>query len=285
VIDKDLASIKIALSKLKIIDLSTPNAYTLIQNILKDDITLLALLGKTFEPGMLLYRCRKNENYEIFNSIEDLTYRKDLEKIEKYGRANEPLQSIFYAADFRATAIGEVHEAFRGEKYKNINEISTTTSCWKVVKNLDLTLMIGNSKAQEANELINIYSTDIKELVSNEFGSDLDKVFEINNYFSDEFAYDIKDNPDNYKICCAFAQLAYQNSDGIAYPSLQRKFEGLNFAIKPESVREKLQFVCAVHDKFKKVEEKRYTPVESTATINVEGNTLIWGEPQIINGC
>jgi hypothetical protein len=34
-------------------------------------------------------------------------------------------------------------------------------------------------------------------------------------------------------------------SDGLVYPGLQRKYEGLNFAIKPESVKDKLQLVSA----------------------------------------
>jgi hypothetical protein len=275
---KDLTQIRIALSKLKIVDLNSLDAYLSIQNIIRKDIEQFLLPRKIFEPGLKLYRSRNNQD-GLFQTIDDLSNRMGLENITEFGRANEPNQSIFYAADVRITAISETNEIFREENCRN-TDISITTSQWVTIKDLDLTLIVGNSIAKEKNDLIKSYAIDIMSLVNDICGNDSDKVFEILSFISEEFAFNARNNHNNYKISCAFAQLIYENSDGLLYPSLQREFEGLNFAIKPESVKEKLRFVCAVHDKFRKMGSNNYKHVETTKTITE--NRLIWGTPEEI---
>ena len=281
---KGLPEIKIALSKIKIIDLNNDNAYLSIKRIIKEDLAQLSLPSKIFEPGLWLYRCSNNLDNNEFQTIDRLSFRQDLDNIKEFGRANEPNQSIFYSADVRPTAISETSKAFRGEGYKDIEEISVTTSCWESIKQLKLTLIIGNKNAQEKNELVKKFSIDIEALIKELFQNDSDKVFEILNYISDEFTYNSKGNTNNYKISCAFAQFAYESSDGIIYPSLQRQFEGLNFAIKPDSVKEKLRFISASHDKFKKIGEKQYQHFETREASETKGNKLIWGDiKKIVN--
>ena len=279
---KNINEIRIALSKIKIVDLTRSDAYSNIEKIIKSDLNRIALPSKIFKPGLRLHRCRNNYDNEEFQTIDELSFRNDLENITEFGRANKPNQSIFYAADVRPTAISETNKAFRGEHYKDIDEISITTSHWESIKDLKFTLFISNKKAQEKNELIKKYSVDIDTFTKELFKNDSDNILEILNFISDEFARNTNENSNFYKISCAFAQLAYETSDGIIYPSLQRQFEGLNFAIKPESVKEKLQFINATHDKFIKVEEKRYQHIETKETIKIEENKLIWGESRKI---
>lgn len=275
---KELPEIKIALSKLKIIDLNSIDAYESINKIIKEDLVQIAIPSKIFEPGLRLHRCCNNIDDEVFQTIERLSFRQDVKNIKEFGRANEPNQSIFYCADVRPTAISETSKAFRGENYKDIDEISITSSHWESIKELKLTLIIGNKNAQEKNELINHFKIDIEDFTKEIFQNDSVKVFEILNFISDEFACNTMGNTNYYKISCAFAQLAFESSDGIVYPSLQRQFEGLNFAIKPDSVKEKLRFINATHDKFKKVVEKQYQHFETKETLRTEGNKLIWGD-------
>jgi len=279
---KNINEIRIALSKIKIVDLTRSDAYSNIEKIIKSDLNRIALPSKIFKPGLRLHRCRNNYDNEEFQTIDELSFRNDLENITEFGRANKPNQSIFYAADVRPTAISETNKAFRGEHYKDIDEISITTSHWVSIKNLKFTLFLSNEETQEKNELIKKYSIDIDTFTKELFKNDSDNILEILNFISDEFARNTNENSNFYKISCAFAQLAYETSDGIIYPSLQRQFEGLNFAIKPESVKEKLQFINATHDKFIKVEEKRYQHIETKETIKIEENKLIWGESRKI---
>ncbi len=143
---RDLAQIKTAISKIRIVDLNSDEAYETIQNIIKNDIGQVALPSKIFEPGLLLHRCR-NRNGELFSTASKVSSRRDLDNITDYGRVNEPKQSIFYAADVRPTAISETSKAFRGKNYKDMNEISITTGHWESIDKLKLTLIVGNSNA------------------------------------------------------------------------------------------------------------------------------------------
>jgi len=267
---------------MRIVDLARLDAYATINEIIKNDIGAIVLPSKIFQHGLKLHRCRNNYNDEVFQTIDGLSFRNDLEEIVDFGRANEPKQSIFYSADVRPTAISETNKAFRGENYKDIEEISITTSHWESIADLKLTLIIGNKSAQEKNELIKRFSIDIDSLTAKLFGKESENIFEILNYISDEFAFNTNENINLYKISCAFAQLAYKESDGIIYPSIQRNLEGLNFAIKPDSVMKKLRFVNATHDVFKKVGEMNYQHCETKDTVRVENSKLIWGETREI---
>ena len=279
---KGIDEIKRAISKIKIVDLNSDYAYSNIEKLIKSDLEKLALPSRVFEPGLRFHRCCNNYDNEEFQTIDRLSFRNDLENITEFGRANKPNQSIFYSADVRPTAISETNNAFRGENYKDIDEISITTSHWESIKDLKFTLFIGNKNAQEKNELVRKFSIDIDTFTKELFKNDSEKVLEVLNFISDEFAYNTNGNSNYYKISCAFAQFAYETSDGIIYPSLQRQFEGLNFAIKPDSVKEKLWFINATHDRFKKVGEKEYQHIETRDTIKTEGNKLIWGESEKI---
>ena len=71
-------------------------------------------------------------------------------------------------------------------------------------------------------------------------------------------------------------------SDGLLYPSLQRQYEGLNFAIKPESAKEKLRLVSATCDKFIKISNKQFQHSETKDTVEINNNFIIWGQPRKI---
>lgn len=278
---KDLKQIRTAISKLRIVDLNTNEAYGEIQKIIANDIGQVALPSKIFEPGLKLHRCR-NRNGELFKDATEISYREDLESITDYGRVNESNQSIFYAADVRPTAISETSKAFRGENYKDIDEISITTGHWESIDNLKMALIVGNAHAQEKNELTKMYATDILEFTKQTFPEEHDKVIELLNFLADEFSINTQGDQNKYKISCAFAQLAFESSDGIVYPSLQRNFEGLNFALKPEVVDKKLRLTTATNDKFKKEGEKSYQHFETQEGTADDKGVIVWGEIQKI---
>lgn len=273
---KSLEEIKKAILKIRNINLDNDNAYSQIEQIIKNDLVEIDLPSKFFEPNLKFHRCCINYDNTDFQTVERISFRTDLQNITEFGRANMPHQSIFYSADVRPTAILETSKAFRGENYKDIDTISITTGHWESSQILKLSLFVGNKNAQEKNELIKELDTDIEKLTIELFQDESEKVFEILNFISNEFATNTFENNNLYKISCAFAQSAYQKSDGIVYPSLQREFEGLNFAIKPEIVSNKLRLVYATHDKFIKVREKEYNHIESKETTRIEGNKLYW---------
>jgi hypothetical protein len=82
---------------------------------------------------------------------------------------------------------------------------------------------------------------------------------QINNFLSDEFSKFVGENEDyKYLISSTFAQKCAQNGfDGVLYPSVRTMGLGLNVAIKPSSVDEKMELIsvldCKVFKRQKKV--------------------------------
>ncbi len=273
---KEIEEIQRVISEIENIDLNNLYAYSTIEQIIKNDLIQVALPSKIFEPGLKLHRCCINDDENDFKTVDRISFRTDLENITEFGRANMPNQSIFYSADVLPTAFLETSMVFRGENYKNIETISITTGHWESTEKLKFALFIGNKNAQEKNELIRGLNTDVYNYTFKLFKEDSEKILKILDFISNEFTINTEGNSNLYKISCAFAQLAYLTADGIIYPSLQRRFEGLNFAIKPEVVTRKLRLVSATHDKFIKFGGKEYKHRERNETIRIDGNKLVW---------
>ncbi|MGC1391239.1 MAG: hypothetical protein WA816_09390 [Bacteroidales bacterium] len=279
---KSLAEIKKTISKLQIVDLNRNDASDLIEKIITEDLVEIPFPNKIFEPGLKLHRCRNNNNKPDFETVDSLSFRTDTENIKEYGRANKKNQSIFYSSDVRPTAMLETSMVFRGDAYSSIDTFTITTGHWESIKELKLVMLVSHTNAQEKNELIKLYNIDIVKFTKDVFKTEADKVFEILNFICDEFSVNTNGNCNLYKISAAFSNYAFQKSDGILYPSLQRRFEGLNFAIKPDSVRDKLQFRCATRDKFIKTDEIQYQHSEIKESIEIRDTKIIWGEPKEI---
>lgn len=275
---KSIEEIKRIISRLNIIDFNSEDSYNAIEKFIKTELLQFALPTKVFEPGMIFYRCSNHYDSNDFLTTTKLSYRTDLDDIKDFGRANLKNQGIFYCADKVATAIGETNSVLRGDGHKDVDTFLVTVSVWRSIKPLEFTLIINNKNAQEKNAVIKKYKTDIDKLTMELFNGEADKVHEILNFISNEFALNTNGNSNLYKISSAFSQLAFESSDGIIYPSVQRKLEGNNFAIKPSSVDEKLEFVEAYKYKFEKKGESNYTQTEVKKTIEVKGTDIKWGE-------
>ena len=166
--------------------------------------------NKNFEPGLKLHRCRNNNNNIDFETVDSLSFRTDPENINDYGRANKRNKSIFYGSDVRPTAILETSPVFRGEAFNDIESFSITTGHWESIKSLKLVLIVSNTNAQEKNELIRQYSIDIDEFTKAIFKEESDKVFEVLNFISSEFAINSKRNSSYITKLC-FCQLCLSN--------------------------------------------------------------------------
>src|SRR5659263_696384 len=71
-------------------------------NAIKKAINIYTIPFPTLNisKGTRLYRSRVHQDGEdFFHSINDLSHILDKSKIKSFGRANEPLQSIFYCSD------------------------------------------------------------------------------------------------------------------------------------------------------------------------------------------
>jgi len=275
---KSIEEIKKVISKLNIVDFNSEDSYKTVENLMKNELLQFALPTKVFEPGMILFRCSNHYDSKDFVTTTRLSYRTDLAEIKEFGRANIKEQGVFYCTDEVATAIGETNSVFRGDGHKNVDSFSVTVSVWRSIAPLEFTLIINNKFAQEKNAVIKKYKTDIDKLIKELFNGEAEQVHEILNFISNEFALNTNGNLNLYKISSAFSQLAFETSDGVMYPSVQRKLEGNNFAIKPSSVDKKLEFVEAYKYKFVKKGESEYVQSEVKNTIEVKGINIKWGE-------
>lgn len=275
---KNIEEIKRIISRLNIIDFNSDDAYGIIEKVIKTELLQFALPTKIFESGLIFYRCSNHYDMNDFTTTTRLSYRTDLEDINDYGRANIKQQGIFYCADEIATVVGETNPVFRGDGHKDVDSFAVTVSTWRSIKPLEFTLVINNKQAQEKNTLITKYKTDIDKLIKEIFDKEADKIHEILNFISNEFALNTNGNSNYYKISSVFSQIAFNTSDGIIYPSVQRKLEGINFAIKPDSVDDKIEFVEAHKYKFDKKGEIEYIQTEIKKTIEINGTNIKWGE-------
>lgn len=267
------------LANLNGINLNEESAFNRIQNVIEKKIKLPIITYEDLPVGTILYRSREHKKDEgDFLSIDDLYARNDLENIVDYGRANIPHQSIFYAGDNIATTISEASKIARGELYKEINEVYITTGHFELTEKIKLAVIAHSDNTHDKNEFIDRHRININQIVNEQFPSEAELIIEILKRFSDSFSKNTYGNSNIYKPSCAFAQYAYQVADGIIYPSLQRSFKGINYAIKPEISRIKLKLINAQKDKLIKRKKKEFFHYSSKFLVSIVQGKLNWSE-------
>ncbi len=271
----ELETIRNQLSRINGINLNENSAYERIRKVIEE--LGIAIPSYVFPNGINLFRCREHENENDFTNESDISYRRDIDGITEFGRANEPHQSIFYCGDVRPTSILETSQIVRGESNINIDKIIITTGHWITEAPLKLAVIAHSQEARERNDLINSHGVNIDELTKELFPDDFIKILETLKYFSNAFAKNRNRLKNGYKISCAFAHFAYMSNDGIVYPSLQRNYEGLNFALKPEIVDNNLRLIAAKKDTFHKRRHKEYVNTEYKDTLSVNNESILWG--------
>jgi hypothetical protein len=254
------------------------SSYSHIKNILMNQI--IPVPYTVIKPFKLIrYRKHNDSNKDkLFETSEDLTYRKDILSINSFGRANEPGQGFFYCNDNKNqnTGIAEIVSVFRGNK--NSEEEILTISAWNLKESLKLAIILpieeNAGKNKEFDELREFYSQFEN---SPEF-EDLKNLIE---FLSKEYTLDIEKHNSNYKITSAFSNYIknkFPEIDGVIYPSIKSEYEGTNIVLWPEVVDEKIEFAAARKSVFKKVRDKAFEEeqiVESKSYDKVS-DKIIW---------
>lgn len=253
------------------------SSYSHIKNILYNQIIPIPYTeDKPFK--LIRYRrhndCNRNK---LFDSSEELTYRKDILDIQNFGRANEPGQGFFYCNDNfnQNTGITEIVSMFRGNE--NSEEEVLTIGAWNVKESLRLAIILPQSNTENKKELEkveNFYS----QLVQ---GEELEDLKNFINFIAKEYSLDIEKDKSNYKITSAFSNYIRDNFpeiDGIIYSSIKSEHTGTNIILWPETADRKLEFVVSRKSVFKKKKDKTYIEeqiVESKG-YDIENDKIIW---------
>lgn len=265
------------------IDLASGDYYSLIKKIFEDETSMILFPSIIISKGSKFYRSRCHDYNTVILKVKELSYRTDIENIIHYGRANRPYQTIFYCGNVRPTAILETGKIFRGNNFKYVDNETITTSVWEAQKDIKLTLFLSSNIAKDKNDLIKSYDLDVDRIINDSFPNDFEKIKHLISRISDEFVKDVKGQHFLYQTSCLFANYAYDFADGIIYPSFQRSFNGLNVAIKPSAVDNKMKFVSALKETFIKTSFKRFQQYSQQEAISYSNGLLSWGEEAVFS--
>ena len=171
------------------------SSYVHIKNILKNQLVPLFAISE-FKPYRLA-RYRKHNIGEIFfESSRDLSYKNEILHINKFGRANEPGQGLFYCNDNNnhSAGIAEIVSVFRGNKESK--EEILTIGVWNVIKNLNLAVILPNNCNLGLNTEFDKIKEDFNKFCASE---DFEEVKLLIEFISNEFTLDLEKHKSNYK--------------------------------------------------------------------------------------
>lgn len=235
----------------KLIELATQLEkveYKYIVDILRNHIRRIPLALTKLEANSNIDRVRKNIGDKLFTNVDELSYIKDQNVIDKclteFGRVNMPHQPIFYGAiettdlkHQRITAIAETSELFKNINGVNLDGELYTISRWTNKEELSLAEVVFSSEAIKINPDIKKAFEMQTEFIKQAGKEDLEFYIDFLVFISNQFARPIVTHHD-YKISTAYANLAFTNQlvQGIAFPSVQTEYIGINVAFVPRII-------------------------------------------------
>lgn len=236
----------------KIIDLllfekksNSDESYENIKNLLNKIEFPLPIFSYPKDSRFVRTRAHSNgEDY--FENIDDLSYRKDVENIKKFGRANEPGQPMFYCSNDDTLSFIETSHIVRNLEAKEFEY--STNSLWIAKEELKLISFLNNDYSRGKNTDLDLMSNSFEAVLSLQNDENTRVINNLFKFISKEFS-DIAINDFNqYKITCAITNYIFdcsENIDGILYPSTLYPTKGFNFVFKPSTVDSKLKFHIA----------------------------------------
>ncbi|HLO59218.1 MAG TPA: hypothetical protein VK179_10780 [Bacteroidales bacterium] len=240
--------------------------------------------------GTPLFRARINENENIlFNTVQDLGHIISRNKILTFGRANEPLQSIFYCSTSSTVSRFETSLIHRNNLDKNSEAV--TIGKWILNKDIFVACLPSFEKEKHRSKIVNRLDNEFDLLIKNFTYDGIADWKMVLKLFSIEFMK--KDIIGNYLISSAFSNYVYNTfgknpetgetiePDGIMYPSVQFEHDGMNIALKPELVEDRsIELALAVYQRLNRFAEKEYrdTVTIKSKTIDYDSYEITWNQ-------
>jgi len=278
---------------LKMKEEKTVKSYISIKNIL--NAFSIPLSYTKIPAGTPIFRNRVHENPKnridenLFQRIEDISHITNPQIIIDFGRANEPMQSIFYGSTTSETAFFETSRTSRSQN--DINFEINTIGQWILQEDINIAFLPLNSTNRGKYSIADRLDADFQQLIKvfkNDNTDDLQKVLEL---FSIEFSTDSRGKENDYLISCAFANYIYDQIgveyesneelviDGIMYPSVQLISSGLNLALKSHLVEtQKLKLEKVICQKIELIRDNTYcnTEIINSKSINYNNWEINW---------
>ena len=221
-----------------------------------------------YEPGRIIHRARPVNDDKVVNTVNELSY-KPQENNNTYQRASTPDMTMFYGAiippeleteyidNERVTSAMESVSFLRNPKLDG--EQRLLYGKWRVKQSISMITVLFTRYRNSKNKWLKRMSEEFYKNISSYSYKEQKRFKQINNFFSDEFSKFVGENEDyKYLVSALFSLKCTQNGyDGVIYPSMRTMGLGINIALKPSTVDEKMELIsvldCKVFKKNKNV--------------------------------
>lgn len=255
----------------------------------KDEIKeLLTGLGKvgviitSLHDGKRILRARINEDKKQFKSLSELSF-KPQEFNTTYQRASTPQSTMFYGSivpeilgktepdTARITTLYELSEFVRA--IDTIGTQKITFSVWEVCSDVELLSLVHYKNFQRPTELSKKLQNDYDKFIS-QYPQFKQSSFEITQFLGEQFAKPVNSIDDyNYMISAIYSEMSIGfGFDGVLYPSVKLAGEGINIAIKPEIIGDKIKFIHAGECTVYKNKKQVFVGNDTYANVEKDGN-------------
>lgn len=245
-----LEKVKEIISELKSYDLEKVDENKLFQKI--QDLVFIPFPTAILQNTFYVDRIRINDGDKLFTSEEQISYRRDEQNIDKYGRANLQEQSLFYGA-FESEKIKlprfvnliETSEIFRDlENNEQLDKVFyATLGRWKLKRNTEVIEVIFSEDYLKSDENKRAFNYHYQKLIKSlpDFEQRLKLILE---FFTSEFAKKIISSHHQYKLSAMYFNLSLNSSPnigGVKYPSVKSDYLGYNLALLPKFLDENFE--------------------------------------------
>ncbi len=243
----------------------------------------------SLNAGTKFVRCRLHlKNEKFFCKIHEISYRKDILNITDFGRANEPVQTIFYASDRQEISFIETSNIIRNNNPLPFETI--TMGVWEVQQPIKIAGILSNDIIKGQNEIIEKLTSQFISLVKQDDIKKIEPLLKFFDYISRYYTQDVKNDCSKYKVSCAFPNYIFSNNwidernkqmnnvDAIVYPSTL-DLKGINIAIHPRVINQgKLKLVSVRKSTMKKIEKLIYSQedIVDSKSIDYINGDIIW---------
>ncbi|MDP3001622.1 MAG: hypothetical protein Q8N38_00615 [Bacteroidales bacterium] len=204
------------------------------------------VIVSNLHPGKRILRGRINEKPHEFDNISKVSY-KPSEYNKTYMRASTPNKTMFYGSivpeirgkkepdTARITIIYEISEFARD--LESVGEQTITFSVWEVQEDIKLLSLMHFKKFERPTELSKKLQEDFEVFIK-QHPDKKESTNEIVEFLGEQFAKTVSPDRDcDYLISACYSEIITElGLDGVLYPSVKLAGEGINVAIKPESV-------------------------------------------------
>lgn len=210
-----------------------------------------------YDEGKIVHRACPVSNDEIVNDIARLKYKPQILNTT-YQRASTIQKTMFYGAVIpqemdtielenpRITSAMESCKFLRNTKLEGRQRVLYCK--WIVKSRISLITVLFTRYRNARNTWIKNLSEEFYKNIEQFTYEEQKKYKQINNYLSDEFSKYVGEEEDfKYLISSLFAfRCTEKNFDGILYPSVKTMGLGLNVAIKPSTIDERMELASVL---------------------------------------